>query len=86
MEDVAMKNFRKMVNALSLGVIAAGVVALSPARGNAIPPAENPGGTCCDQSGATCYLTVGGTLIIQSGAYYSSGPCAATPANPPVEA
>jgi len=80
-----MKNLRKVVNGLSLGVICAGAVALNPARGNAVEVANPaPGGTCCDQSGATCYLEVGERLIIQSGAYYSSGPCAATPGTPPV--
>lgn len=77
-----MKNFRMIVNGLSLGVIAAGVVALSPGRGNAAEAAPAPGGTCCDQAGATCYLDVGGRLIIQPGAYYSSGPCATKPAEP----
>lgn len=74
-----MKNVRMVINGLALGVICAGAAALNPAQSNAAV-APGSGGTCCDQAGATCYLQVGDNLIIQSGAYYSSGPCSTTPA------
>jgi hypothetical protein len=66
-----------VVNGVSAAVICASALVLSPAKGSAT--AAPAGGTCCDQAGATCYLDVGGRLIIQSNAYYSAGPCSVTP-------
>lgn len=70
---------RLTLNAIALGIIFTGApAALSPHLDFMVSDAfasVDEGGTCCQQSGATCYLQVGDNLIIQDGAHYSSGAC-----------